>query len=125
MKTPDRRRVLVVDDDPQILELTSAMLRMDGYIAQPAMTLAECFDELKLRPFFATLLDLRLPDSHPENTLAAIPLIKAAGGGRVIVITGMCLTREHRVAFARSGADDCVEKMMAYFAERLSAALEV
>ena len=55
-------RVLVVDDEPQILRGLGASLRAAGYQVETAADGREALDAAALRPPDAVVLDLRLPD---------------------------------------------------------------
>jgi two-component system KDP operon response regulator KdpE len=58
----DRSRVLVVDDEPQILRGLRVILRNAGYEVATAATKAEALDAVSVRPPDAMVLDLVLPD---------------------------------------------------------------
>ncbi len=55
-------RILVVDDEPQIVRAMSALLRAAGYSVGTAATAAEALEAAALSPPDAVVLDLRLPD---------------------------------------------------------------
>ena len=55
-------RVLVVDDEPQILRGLRVVLRNAGFRVDVAATKAEALDALAARPPDAMVLDLVLPD---------------------------------------------------------------
>ncbi len=55
-------RVLVCDDEPQILRALKVILRDAGYEAVPANTGEEALDLASVRPPDAVILDLMLPD---------------------------------------------------------------
>ena len=68
------RPILVVEDDPTAMELTSTMLRMAGYDVWQATGLAAADEELGRRTPALLLLDLRLGDG---NGLDLVPRIRA------------------------------------------------
>ncbi|HEX2502609.1 MAG TPA: response regulator, partial [Miltoncostaeaceae bacterium] len=55
-------RVLVVDDEPQVLRSLTAALSAAGYEVSGAETVATALEAAALRPPDAVVLDLRLPD---------------------------------------------------------------
>ena len=57
-------RVLVVDDEPQIVRGLKIILRTAGYTVEAAETKAEALAVLAARPPDALVLDLVLPDGR-------------------------------------------------------------
>ncbi|MBV8218032.1 MAG: response regulator, partial [Solirubrobacterales bacterium] len=62
MSTEPRPRVLVVDDEQQILRALRVILRDAGFEAIPASTAEEALDLAALRHPDAAIIDLLLPD---------------------------------------------------------------
>src|SRR4029077_13767151 len=58
----DRPRILVCDDEPQILRALKVILRDAGYEAVAASTGEEALDRAAVKPPEAAILDLMLPD---------------------------------------------------------------
>ena len=56
-------RVLVCDDEPQILRALKVILREAGFEVVPAETAGEALDRAAVRPPEAAIIDLVLPDS--------------------------------------------------------------
>ncbi|HWY89784.1 MAG TPA: response regulator, partial [Solirubrobacteraceae bacterium] len=56
------QRILVVDDEPQILRALRVVLRDAGFEVVPAETGAEALDRAAVRPPEAAIVDLMLPD---------------------------------------------------------------
>src|SRR5919106_6685053 len=54
-------RVLVVDDEPMVLEVVSRYLERDGYIVDAAADGAEALEMFERRPPHLVILDLMLP----------------------------------------------------------------
>ena len=81
-------RVLLVEDDPLVLEATAAVLEDGGAVVVRARSLSEArsiiagFD----RPFDAVVLDYRLPDG-PADSL--VPLVRRSWPAcRLVLVTG-------------------------------------
>src|SRR6185312_5141155 len=55
-------RVLVVDDEPQIVRALRVVLREAGFEAVPAETASQALDQAAVRPPDAAIVDLVLPD---------------------------------------------------------------
>src|SRR4029077_19589710 len=58
----DRRRILVCDEEPQIVRALRVILRDAGFEAVPASSGEEALDLVAVRPPQAAILDLMLPD---------------------------------------------------------------
>ncbi len=61
------RSVLVVDDEPGIIEVASAYLRRDGYLVRTAMTGQRALDSVATQVPDLIILDLMLPDISGEE----------------------------------------------------------
>jgi len=66
------KRILVVDDDPDILELVVDRLEGDGYQVEPAQTGAAALEALQKRLYDGIILDIGLPDTDGVQILQAI-----------------------------------------------------
>jgi two-component system, OmpR family, KDP operon response regulator KdpE len=99
-------RVLVVDDEPQILRALAASLRGAGYEVETADTAAGALTAAALAPPDAVILDLVLPDGRGTDvarelrTWSSVPLI-------VLSVVG---EESEKVAALDAGADDYVTK---------------
>ena len=58
----EARRVLICDDEPQILRALKVVLGDAGYEVVPAMSAGEALDKASVRPPDAAIIDLVLPD---------------------------------------------------------------
>ena len=67
----DRPRVLVVDDERQILRALKVILREAGYDVIEAATMEEALDRAAVRPPDAAIIDLVLPDGERRRALPA------------------------------------------------------
>ncbi len=102
----DRPRVLVVDDEPQILRGLRIILRDAGFDVVQAATAEEALDQAALRPPAAAIIDLVLPDgdgievtrSLREWTQMPILVLSAVG------------EEDAKVRALEAGADDYVTK---------------
>jgi two-component system KDP operon response regulator KdpE len=100
------QRVLVVDDEPQILRALRTGLRAAGYDVDTAETVDGALASAALRPPDALILDLVLPDGTGTQVTRELRKWSAAP---VIVLSAMGEESE-KVAALDAGADDYVTK---------------
>ena len=106
--SPDRRSVLVVDDEPTIAQIVSRYLERAGYATQIASDGALAVDVAStLRPDLV-VLDLKLPR---VDGLEVMRRLRSDEAGRpaVIVLSGRAEASD-RVLGLRLGADDYIAK---------------
>ena len=101
-----RQRVLVVDDEPQILRALRTSLRAAGYEVETAETAEAALAEAAMRPPDAVILDLVLPDGSGTDVCRELRTWTAAP---VIVLSAVGDESE-KVAALDAGADDYVTK---------------
>jgi two-component system, OmpR family, KDP operon response regulator KdpE len=99
-------RVLVVDDEPQILRALQTNLRGAGYDVDTASTAADALATAALRPPDAVILDLVLPDGRGTDVCRELRRWSTAP---VLLLSVVGEERE-KVAALDAGADDYVEK---------------
>jgi two-component system KDP operon response regulator KdpE len=100
------QRVLVVDDEPQILRALRTGLRAAGYEVDTAENVEGALVAAGLRPPDALILDLVLPDGTGTEVTRELRKWSAAP---VIVLSAVGEERE-KVAALDAGADDYVTK---------------
>jgi two-component system, OmpR family, KDP operon response regulator KdpE len=101
-----RRRVLVCDDEPQILRALRIVLRDAGFEALPAATAQEALDLAALHPIDAAIVDLVLPDGDGiEVTRTLREWTKAP-----IIVLSAVGEEDEKVRALEAGADDYVTK---------------
>ncbi len=106
MSDPPRPRVLVVDDEQQILRALRVILREAGFEALPASTGEEALDAAALHPPDAAIIDLLLPDMDGVELCRRLrewtqmPMIVLSAVG----------DEEAKVRALAAGADDYVTK---------------
>jgi len=101
-----RARVLVVDDEPQILRALRTSLRAAGYEVASAATGAEALAAAALQPPEAVILDLILPDGNGTEVCREL---RKWSTSPVIVLSA--IGEEHeKVDALDAGADDYVTK---------------
>jgi two-component system, OmpR family, KDP operon response regulator KdpE len=110
-------RVLVVDDEPQILRGLRVILRNEGYDVETSGTKEEALDALSVRPPDVMLLDLLLPDGTGVEVCEDV---RRWSNLPIIVVSAVGDERE-KVRALDAGADDYVTKP--FGAEELTARL--
>jgi two-component system KDP operon response regulator KdpE len=100
------QRILVVDDEPQILRALRATLRGAGYTVDTAATAAEALTSAAAHPPEAVILDLVLPDGSGTDVCRELRTWTTAP---VVVLSAVGEERE-KIAALDAGADDYVTK---------------
>ena len=100
------QRVLVVDDEPQILRALSTTLRGAGYEVATAASAEAALAAAAVHPPDAVILDLVLPDGSGTDVCRELRMWTEAP---VIVLSAVGEERE-KVAALDAGADDYVTK---------------
>jgi two-component system KDP operon response regulator KdpE len=100
------RRVLVVDDERQILRAMRVILREAGFEVATAGTVQEALDALAVRPPDAAIIDLILPDG---NGVEICRSIREWSEMPIIVLSAVGDEAE-KVRALEAGADDYVTK---------------
>ena len=100
------QRVLVVDDEPQILRALGTTLRGAGYEVDTAATAEAALAAAAAQPPEAVILDLVLPDGSGTDVCREL---RTWTDAPVIVLSAVGEERE-KIAALDAGADDYVTK---------------
>ncbi|HSP73329.1 MAG TPA: response regulator [Gaiellaceae bacterium] len=100
------QRVLVVDDEPQILRALRTTLRGAGYDVDTAATAQEALTAAAAHPPEAVILDLVLPDGDGTEVCREL---RGWSDAPVIVLSAVGEERQ-KIAALDAGADDYVTK---------------
>jgi DNA-binding response OmpR family regulator len=101
--TADLRRILAVDDEPDLLETYERLLGRLGYQVTTAGTKHEALSIVEAVPLALVIADVRLPDGsglHVVRTATAPPYRVPS-----IVVTGVPFERTRRVALEAGAAE--------------------
>ena len=99
-------RILVVDDEPQILRAVEIKLRSAGYSVETATSAQEALMKVAMRPPEAIILDLLLPDGHGTDVCrrvrewSTVPILVLSAVGE----------EKDKIEALDVGADDYVTK---------------
>src|SRR3954447_20363470 len=106
MTAETRPRVLVVDDEPQILRALRIVLRDAGFDVLQATTVEEALDAAALRPPEAAIVDLVLPDA---DGIAVTRSLREWSKMPILVLSAVG-EEEEKFRALEAGADDYVTK---------------
>jgi two-component system KDP operon response regulator KdpE len=101
-----RRRVLVCDDESQILRALRIILRDAGFEVIPASTAQEALDAAALQAPDAAIIDLVLPDGDGVGVTRSL----REWSGMPIIVLSALGEEEQKVRALEAGADDYVTK---------------
>ena len=99
-------RVLVVDDEPQILRALQMKLRGAGYAVETAATAQEALMKAGMRPPEAIVLDLLLPDGSGTDVCREL---RSWSTAPILVLSAVGEEKE-KIEALDAGADDYVTK---------------
>jgi PAS domain S-box-containing protein len=103
-------RILVVDDEPAVLEVFSMILRRAGYEVWEASNGQQCLQVTRERRPDLVLLDVRLPDLNGIDICRQIKADAALLDIFVVLVSGMATSAADKVDGAETGADDYIVK---------------
>ncbi|MEK6278042.1 MAG: response regulator transcription factor [Actinomycetota bacterium] len=104
--SPSAQRVLVVDDEPQIVRGLKVILRDAGYEVEAAETKEEALNRVSARTPDAMVLDLVLPDG---SGVEVCKQVRGWSSLPIVVLSAVGDERE-KVRALDAGADDYVTK---------------
>ena len=100
-------RILVVDDEENVLVTIKAILEMDKYVVDTAQSGDEAVEKLRAHDYDAVLTDLRLGDASGQDVLNAVR--RYLPQAVAIMLTGYA-SLESAIAALREGAYDYLIK---------------
>jgi DNA-binding response OmpR family regulator len=109
MLTRSMKRALVVEDDPDIVELIEHYLRAEGFEVEAARDGRAGLERLRAGSFAVVLLDLQLPGMDGLSVCREIRADKRTRGVPVIMLTARG-DEADRIVGLEVGADDYVVK---------------
>jgi len=107
-----RFRILVVDDDPVVIDLVTEILTSAGYDVESAQTAASAMTLLEKGKFDLLILDRKLPDGDGMTLCMEVRKQPALRGIPVLFLTAKTSV-EDRVTGLQSGGDDYLIKPFA------------
>ncbi len=86
--TLGRARVLIIDDEPQIVTSLARLLGLDGHAVTTATTAADALTHLAARPFDLVLCDLMMPECSGVELYERVAAIAPDAAARFVFLTG-------------------------------------
>jgi DNA-binding response OmpR family regulator len=105
----DRKRILIVDDQTDILEMTALVLAGADYEVSTAISGIEALDHLALHPCDLVLLDINMPVMDGWETLRLIRTDSGLSDVPVVMFSVKAELRD-KVFGLQEGADDYITK---------------
>jgi two-component system, OmpR family, KDP operon response regulator KdpE len=102
----ESQRILVVDDEPQIVRALKVILRNAGYSTDQAESKEQALDAVSVRPPDAMVLDLVLPDGSGVDVCTEV---RRWSSLPIVVLSAVGDERE-KVRALDAGADDYITK---------------
>src|SRR5687768_8678630 len=100
-----KQKVLVVEDDPELLRAHAAMLAAEGYEVSEVSDGAGALRLARAEAPDLVLLDAALPDGDGVEVCRRIKAEPSARGTFVIMLSGRDTTAEHQAEALNAGAD--------------------
>jgi CheY-like chemotaxis protein len=102
---PPVKRILLVEDDPDVRDVLAFLLGKEGYEVRPAPSLGAAMAQRER--FDLYVIDRQLPDGDGLELCRAVK--RQHFGARVVIYSGSALPEDHKAAYA-AGADAYVNK---------------
>lgn len=103
-------KVLIVDDDPDVLFATSRIVKSAGYDVTTASTGNECMEKFRATRPDLILLDLILPDIEGPEVCRQIKADPIGEGTFVVLLSGQKVTSDDQSAGLDTGADGYIAR---------------
>lgn len=113
-------RLLYVEDEPALLQVTAKRLKAEGYGVDACADGAEALDYIEVTDYDAVILDIMLPG---RDGLSILREMRAQGNHTPVLLLTARDTVADRVAGLDTGADDYLVKPFSF--EELSARIRV
>ena len=107
-KAKKRILILVVDDEPTIVDMIQDFLKEEGFEVFSAGSASQALEEMKKTPADAVLLDIKLPDENGLKFLGKFK--KLYPDTPVIILTGSGYDEEMMQTAIQNGASGYVSK---------------
>ncbi|MBI5744671.1 MAG: response regulator [Elusimicrobia bacterium] len=103
------KRILIADDDPDIIDLLEAYFKRAGYIVTAKVNGKEALQAAETEKFDLVLLDVMMPYIDGYHVASEISSRFGSEGPKIIIMTSRDVAAEKGIAML-SGANDAVQK---------------
>lgn len=100
-------KILLIEDDPNLLELTREALERERYVVESAQTYRQALEKIAAYDYECILLDIMLPDGDGLNLLSELKRMRKQESVIVISARGSV---DDRILGLELGADDYLAK---------------
>jgi two-component system, NtrC family, response regulator AtoC len=107
----NKRKILIVDDEPGSLKVISANLKIEGYEVDVSLSAKEALIKLKTNEFDLILLDVQMPEM---NGLQFLKVIRDEGNDVPVIIITAYATVQDAVNAMNNGAYNYLTKPVNY-----------
>jgi DNA-binding response OmpR family regulator len=104
-----RKRILIADDDPDIVDLLETYYKRKGYEVSVVVSGKEALQKLETDKFDLVLMDVMMPYIDGYHVAYEITSKLGADAPRIIIMTSRDVASEKGIAML-SGAQDVVQK---------------
>ena len=102
----EKNRILIVDDETELAQITAEMLTGCGYSADTAETAGEAYDLLAQKSYQLVILDINLPDSTGFEICKELRNVS----GVPVIFASARKTEDDRISSFDIGGDDYLQK---------------
>lgn len=103
-------KILIVDDEPEIIFLTAKMLENEGHIVKGVKNTAECFLELEREIPDLILMDIMIPDDDGWEACRKVKSDDKTSGIPVAMFTVRSSEASIEKSYKEAGADAHINK---------------
>ncbi len=100
-------KILVVEDEPAMLNSILETLRRERYVVETASNMADALDKIATHDYSCILLDLGLPDG---SGLSILRELKKSGKNDGVIVISARNSLDHKIEGLELGADDYLTK---------------
>jgi len=102
------KKILIVDDEPDTVQLIKSILEMHGFSVETASNGKECLQKVKTKKTDLVLLDIMMPDMSGWEVFNKLK--KSEAGARVIFVSVVEITPERKQSLMKEGLIDYINK---------------
>jgi len=100
-------KLLVIEDEPELLKVVEDSLRMENFVVETASTYAMALEKIGAYDYDCILLDIMLPDG---NGMDLLTVLKQQGKSENVIIVSAKDSLDDKLQGLNLGADDYLTK---------------
>ena len=106
-KKKNSRRIMIVDDNPDVVETLRAIMESEGHVVETAGTADECIKKIKDKKGKGLpalmLLDIMMPGMGVKELLSRFNKDKKAAKIKIIYLTAVAASEKERKGYIAAG----------------------